>query len=252
MVNFLQKKLKKISRYYLLIVIVFIALGVFLLSTIPSVRTSWAEATTVQPETFTELFFENHLNLPSVIKPNQPYYFEFTIHNMENKTMTYPYEVYLQYGSLKMPISHNTVTLKDNDYETIQEGFSINDPIFKSEIVVNLTNKNQQIDFWIQSTNPPVIKDVTANSTPTPTPTKKIVTKLTPTPKPTASLPTAAPTLIVTPVPTQIYIPVPTTAAASSSATKQYGGWYVHDGTAMVWLGTDSNGQDIWSTNLPQ
>jgi len=236
MVNFLRKNLKKLYAYYPLTIIFFIIIGVFLLSAIPSVRTNWALATTVKPETFTELYFENHLTLPSVIKPNQPYYFEFTIHNVENKDMTYPYAVYLQAGSVKLPINRNTVTIKNNQYKTIHESFSVNAPVTKCEIVVNLLNKNQQIDFWIESITPSVTK-----VTPT-TQVKKPTIQETPTPEPI------------------LYLPVPTlpiassSGTASASATKQYGGWYWNPDANkdMVWLGENSNGQDIWSDSLPQ
>jgi hypothetical protein len=245
MVKILQKNIKKISRYYPLVIILFIGVVIFCLSAIPLTRTTLTEATTIKPEAYTELYFENHLNLPSVIKPNQPYSFQFTIHNLENKEMTYPYEVYLQAGSLKMPINDTTITLKNNQYKTIQEGFSIDDPIFKSEIVVNLINKNQQIDFWIQSINPPVIKEIVTNSS------KKTIIQKRPVTKSKSNVIT--PTSAVTRNPILIYVARQTAHTASTSATaKQYGGWYVHDGKAMVWLGTDSSGQDIWSNNLPQ
>lgn len=229
MVNFLRKKIKKIYAYYPLIILSFIIMGLFLLSTIPSIRTNWAQATTVKPETFTELYFDQQLSIPSVVKPNQPYYFKFTIHNLENKKMTYPYEVYLQAGSVKLPIDRNTVTIENNQYKTIREGFSVNAPIVKSDIVVNLSNKNQQIDYWVENITPSVTKEVTEKQT------EKTTTKKIPSPTPTHFLP--SPT-----------VPV----ASTSAATKQYGGWYVHDNTAMVWLGTDSNGQDIWSDSLPK
>ena len=106
-------------------------------------------ATTVRPETFTELYVDDHLELPSIVKTNQPYYFEFTIHNLENKDMNYSYEVYLQSTKIKLPIDQKTVTIKNGRSKTIREGFQVNAPITKSKIVVKLLNKNQEVDFWI-------------------------------------------------------------------------------------------------------
>ena len=210
--------------------------GIYLLSQNKNFMNTIALATTVKSETFTELYFENHLNLPSVIKPNQPYYFEFTIHNVESQDMTYPYAVYLQAGDVKIPINQNMVTIKNNQYKTIHEAFSVTAPVTKSEIVVNLLNKNQQIDFWIKSITPPVTKVIATKQV------KKPLVQETPSPKQI------------------LYLPVPTLPIASSSGmastsdTKKYGGWYWNPDANkdMVWLGKNSNGQDIWSNNVPQ
>lgn len=229
MQNFLEKNFKKTHGYHTLTIILFIILGVFFLSTIPSVRASWALATTVKPETFTELYFENQLNLPSIVKANQQYYFDFTIHNLENQNMTYLYEVYLQTGDVKLPIDRSIVTIKNNQYKTVPEEFSLNVPFIKSEIVVNLINKNQQIDFWFENIRPSVTKVIAKKKI------KTIITYKIPSPTPT------------------IFFLRPTVPVASASAvSKQYGGWYMHGNKVMVWLGKDSNNQDIWSNTLPK
>jgi hypothetical protein len=103
-----------------------------------------------QPETFTELYFENYLHLPSNVTPKHPYSFQFTLHNLEGKDMEYPYVVYLEVGQNKQIFDKGTIVVKENDYKTIQERFAAAGILSKSEIVVELTNKNQQIDFWIQ------------------------------------------------------------------------------------------------------
>jgi len=209
--------------------------GVRLLSHNKNFMNAILLATTVKPETFTELYFENHLNLPSKIKSDQTYSFSFTIHNLENKKMAYLYEVYLQGkgNSVKLPIDQNRVTIKKNQYKTIHETFSINAPIVRSEIIVNLINKNQQIDFWV------------TDETPATTKTTKTVT---PQIKKPISTPTPAP------LPVFFVRPVSLTASSSSATTKQYGGWYWNSAAnkAMVWLGKDNNGQDIWSNSIPK
>lgn len=47
------------------------------------------------PESFTELFFTDHLNLPTTISANVDQTFTFTIHNLENKDMSYSWEVFV-------------------------------------------------------------------------------------------------------------------------------------------------------------
>ncbi len=131
------------------IVVGFLAFGFTLLNQNKDLKNAIVLATTVKPETFTELYFENHLSLPNEIKPNKPYSFKFTLHNLENQNMTYHYEVYLHAGDIKLPIDQDTISIKNNQYKTIEETFLVNAPVTKSLIVVNLINKNQQIDFWI-------------------------------------------------------------------------------------------------------
>ena len=112
---------------------------------------SWSISTSkAQSETFTELYFEDYLQLPSEVIPEHPYFFQFTLHNLEGKDMEYSYEVYVEVGQDKLIFDEGTVFVKENDYKTIQERFASTSVLPKSEIVVDLINKNQQIDFWIE------------------------------------------------------------------------------------------------------
>ncbi len=107
-------------------------------------------ATTVQPERFTELYFENHLSLPSAVTIGTSYSFTFTIHNLEYRDTLYPYDVYiLNPNGSKTLIDKNAVMMKNNQYFTHTEKFILTQDISRQEVVVNLTSKNQQIDFWI-------------------------------------------------------------------------------------------------------
>lgn len=103
-----------------------------------------------EPETFTELYFTDHLHLPSTIYPNQKQVFKVTIHNLENKDMKYPYEVYIDTKGSKQLLDQNSIFLKNNAYKTITENFILINPATRSAVVVNLINKNQSIDFWIE------------------------------------------------------------------------------------------------------
>jgi hypothetical protein len=102
-----------------------------------------------EPETFTELYFDNHLKLPSTVKINTLQTFSFTIHNEEYKTVTYPYEVYITGSNGQQLIDLKSVTLDQDHYKTIKETFSVTKPIKREEVIVKLTSLNQQIDFWI-------------------------------------------------------------------------------------------------------
>jgi hypothetical protein len=112
---------------------------------------SWSISTgKTQAETFTELYFEDNLHLPSQVIPKRPYFFQFTLHNLEGKDMEYPYEVYIEVGQDKLLFDKGTLFVQENGYKTIQERFATTDILRKGEIVVDLVNENQHIDFWIQ------------------------------------------------------------------------------------------------------
>lgn len=101
------------------------------------------------PESFTELYITNHTELPATIKSYVPIQFSFTIHNQENKTMQYPYEVYLVVDGKKYVIDTKKVSLSNNVYKTIRESFLVTTAPSHSKVVVMLPNKQQSIDFWL-------------------------------------------------------------------------------------------------------
>src|SRR5665648_1047660 len=102
-----------------------------------------------KPETFTELYFEDHLSLPNKVTLFKENNFKFTIHNLENKVMVYIYEVYIDVNREKQMIDKNSVIIKNNEYKTITEDFTITVPSQRVKVVVNLMGKNQQIHFWM-------------------------------------------------------------------------------------------------------
>jgi hypothetical protein len=115
----------------------------------PEIRKTITLATTHQPETFTELYFENPNSLPVKVEPGEKYSFAFTIHNLENKDMAYPYIVYAVSGNQKIIFDQNTVNIKKDGYQTISETVGpFTDA--RTDIVTDLTNKNQNIGYWLE------------------------------------------------------------------------------------------------------
>jgi len=140
----------KVIRVVLpLAVVCFIVVGIFLLVKYNSVKKVIILATTREPQTITELYFENHLSLPGKVTLFEENNFKFTIHNLENKDMEYLYEVYIDTNGEKQIISMDSVLIEDNEYKTIAVDFTITIPIPRSRVVANLINKNEQIYFWI-------------------------------------------------------------------------------------------------------
>ena len=146
-----KSKARLVLRIVLpIFIIACLVTGVFLLvNYVPSVKEAFILATTKKPETFTELYFEDHLSLQKEITVFKENNFKFTIHNLENKDMEYPYEVYKDINGEKQMIDKSSVLIKNNEYKTITEDFTLAVPMQRFKVVVNLIDKNQQIDFWM-------------------------------------------------------------------------------------------------------
>ena len=148
-------KKKKISyRLIISIVLILITAGLIagffqLFKYVPSIKESFILAANPKPETFTELYFENPLSLPSKVNLSEENNFKFTIHNLENKDMEYSYEVYIDINGGKQVIDKSSVLIKNNGYKTITVNFKITIPMQRFKVAVNLINKKQQIDFWM-------------------------------------------------------------------------------------------------------
>lgn len=108
-----------------------------------------------QPEPFTELYFDNVPGLPKATVAKQPISFSFTIHNVEYKPVVYPYNAYFETpDGTELIFASNSVSLASNDSTTITASFTPLASNETGEVVVNLTNLNQQIDFLLPDTNP--------------------------------------------------------------------------------------------------
>ena len=117
---------KLIRRIGLLILAVCLVVGIIqFVNYVPGVKEAFVLATSLKPETFTELYFEDHLPLPSKVIYYQENNFKFTIHNLENQDMEYPYEVYIDINGNKQNIDGGTVFIENNGYQTISESFTI-------------------------------------------------------------------------------------------------------------------------------
>lgn len=107
-----------------------------------------------QEEPFTELFLNNHLDLPKQVEKGQAVLFSFTIHNLEGKTVKYPYVVYLQTDKgARISIAHNAVTLADKESKIINEEYTFKTQITKPVTVfIKLPNTGENLHFVLPST----------------------------------------------------------------------------------------------------
>jgi hypothetical protein len=117
---------------------------------IPAVKEAIVLATTVKPETFTELYFEDHLNLPKKIELEEEQSFKFTIHNLEHKDMTYKYDIKAIDNKEDITLSSGSATLSHNEYKTIDESYILATTSGRMKIQVLLVDQNQSIDYWME------------------------------------------------------------------------------------------------------
>jgi len=97
-------------------------------------------------EGFTELYFEDHTNLPKYTDGDLE--FKFSIHNLENKKYTYYVEVAVEKdGKEKEVIDNAKYILEDKEIRTVTTKFRIDD-YKKAKIIVTLKEKEQSIHFW--------------------------------------------------------------------------------------------------------
>ncbi len=132
------------------LVLLIIYMGSIIYS-IRSVRQFVRLATVRLPETFTELYFENHTKLPKYVSKYTDYPYSFTIHNLEHKDMKYQIEIFIVKDQQKIPLESGAVTLKHDEFKTIKKVLRQDEPKGRVKVVVKLVNLNQQIDYWIET-----------------------------------------------------------------------------------------------------
>jgi len=102
-----------------------------------------------KPEKLTELYFNNNANLPSSVTSNQVISFAFVIHNLETTDFQYTYDVSVNANGTRYIVDSGNVLVKNNQYYVKNEQFNLMNSTGSQEVVVELTNKQQSIDFWI-------------------------------------------------------------------------------------------------------
>jgi hypothetical protein len=103
-----------------------------------------------KPEKLTELYFNDSANLPASAKSNQAISFTFVIHNLETTNYQYVYEVSVNANGANHIVDSESVLVKDNQYYIKRESFKLINVSGSQKIVVNLINKHQSIDFWVE------------------------------------------------------------------------------------------------------
>lgn len=102
-----------------------------------------------QPEPFTELYFEDHLNLPKTLEATEEANFKFTVHNLEYKPMDYEYSVEAIASDSSRLIKQGSFKLLHDEYATFEETVSTAEAKQRTKININLDNIDQSIHFWV-------------------------------------------------------------------------------------------------------
>ncbi len=87
--------------------------------------------------------------MPSSAGRNQVIRFTFVIHNLEAADYQYVYEVSVNTNGIKDIIDSGKVLVKNNQYYVKNENLHLMNLLGRQEVMVELTNKRQSIDFWI-------------------------------------------------------------------------------------------------------
>ena len=77
--------------------------------------------------------------------------FAFVIHNLETTDYQYVYDVYVNASGSRQVIDSGNVLVKNNRYYVKNESFKPIDTSGNQEVVIELINKQQSIDFWIEN-----------------------------------------------------------------------------------------------------
>jgi hypothetical protein len=102
-----------------------------------------------QPERYTELFFDQPQQLPSVW-PAKPVAFAFHLHNVEGRTTTYNFVVLetTAAGTQSM-VKSGQLTLASNGAQDVPVQLAVPVAKTRTEVTVVLPDQQQQIHFWI-------------------------------------------------------------------------------------------------------
>ena len=110
-----------------------------------------------EPERFTELYLENHLQLPKSYVRGGNNSFTFTVHNVEHKPMKYEYVVDAISTESARIITKGSFKLEHDAYKSVTTRIASPEAATRTKININLENKDQSIHFWVDKTgNQPV------------------------------------------------------------------------------------------------
>ncbi len=110
---------------------------------------AFVNATTHQPERYTELFFTNPTKIPNVVSTGTKLPVSFTVHNVEARTMSYSYTVTFTANGSVLAQQQGNFNLTSNGTNYITSNITIPGFTGRGEVQVTLINLNQSIHYWV-------------------------------------------------------------------------------------------------------
>lgn len=113
----------------------------------------FVDATTHQPERYTELYFSNPTHLPTTATSGQQLSVDFTVRDVEARAMTYPYTIeFITPDGGVLAQKQASFHLPNGATQAIENNITVPAAYQgKAEVQILLTNLNQTIHFWIQT-----------------------------------------------------------------------------------------------------
>ena len=99
-------------------------------------------------ESFTELYFNQNTTLPGAATGNQDIRFAFVIHNLETTDMHYFYAILVIAHGRRHIVDIGNVRVETNHYYIKNEQIRLIKSPGRQDVIVELVNKRQSIDFW--------------------------------------------------------------------------------------------------------
>lgn len=115
-------------KYIIISAIIILAIFLLVLTQIP-----------LGIEPLTELYFEEHTELPKHIFLDKPYDFSFTVNNLEYQDMKYNYNVSIEYPNKNYEINSGEIFIANNESKTIYEIFTLKENFERAKINIKLT-----------------------------------------------------------------------------------------------------------------
>ena len=103
-------------------------------------------------EPLTEVYFENHTELPKHVFLDKEYGFSFTVHNLEEQDMNYEYiiEAFDEYGVFMFEIGKNEFFLENEEYVAFNPNFKFDEEFDRAKINVRLVKIPGEEEPWFK------------------------------------------------------------------------------------------------------
>jgi len=115
------------------------------------IQTVYSLASSHHPETYTELYFDNVVKLPTRVTVGKLYKFGFQVVNHESQAMTYHYQITMQHNQTTQTLVSGDLILPADGVATVPVLFSVDQLDQLTTITVSLVAQHELISFRSQS-----------------------------------------------------------------------------------------------------